>query len=75
MNIDPKAIPLHPSQSSSLSPSTRSPRPSKSIPQAPASSSGENNPPPRSDPKDEPSPSQNATKEQGKTQDQAAKVS
>ena len=40
-----------------------------------ASPSGEDDPPPHLDPIGEPSPSQNATKEQGMAQDQAAKVS
>ena len=75
MNVDAKNVTLIPSQSSSPSPPTQSPRPSKSIPHVPTSSSGGNNPLPRPSPGVEASGGQSATDEQGKAQDQAAKVS
>ena len=74
MNVNPEDIPLPPSRSSSSSPSAHPPRPPEDIPLL-ASPSGEDDPPPHLDPTGEPSPSQNATKEQGMAQNQAAKVS
>lgn len=75
MNIDARKITLIPSQSSSPSPPTQSPRPSKSIPHVPNPSSGGNRPLPHPNPKVEAFGGQNATEEQGKAQDQPAKVS
>ena len=71
-NID---IPLLPPHSSSPSPPTQASHPSEGIPHVLTSLSGGNNSLPRPDPKDDPSPSQNATKEPGKRQDQAENVS
>lgn len=75
MKVNPKDIPsgLPPSQSSSPS-ATQPPRPSEDIPHL-TSPSGEDDPPPHLSLTGEPPPGQNATKEQGMTQDQAAKVS
>ena len=75
MNVDARNIPLPPSRSSSLSPPTQPPHPSEDIPHVYTSLPGGNSSLPRPDHKDEPSSSQNVTKEQGKIQDQAAKVS